>query len=160
MKSEEVMSNSASDRSDRAYRISAVASSFVHVFCPQVQAFEPIYSQIGLNYLTLCSTKTDICAFAFNISRFAEQTLIQIRWKLIISERHAIDIWNCYCGSDIIRIISGCKWIWIAKRKIDKTGNEKGMAYIVCSTERWRAKGADYETKALLYLMGGRDEMA
>jgi hypothetical protein len=32
------------------------------------------------------------------------------------------------------------------------------MAYIVCSTEGKRGKGADYETKALLYLMGGRED--
>lgn len=32
------------------------------------------------------------------------------------------------------------------------------MVYIVRSTESKRAKGADYETKALLYLMGGRDD--
>lgn len=32
------------------------------------------------------------------------------------------------------------------------------MAYIVSSTERVRGKGADYETKAMLYLMGGRED--
>ncbi len=32
------------------------------------------------------------------------------------------------------------------------------MTYIVRSTESKRGKGADYETKALLYLMGGRDD--
>ena len=32
------------------------------------------------------------------------------------------------------------------------------MAYIVSSTEKVRGKGADYETKAMLYLMGGRED--
>jgi hypothetical protein len=34
------------------------------------------------------------------------------------------------------------------------------MAYIVSSTEKVRGKGADYETKAMLYLMGGREKTA
>ena len=33
------------------------------------------------------------------------------------------------------------------------------MAYIVSSTEKVRGKGADYETKAMLYLMGGREDL-
>ena len=32
------------------------------------------------------------------------------------------------------------------------------MTYIVSSTEKVRGKGADYETKALLYLMSGRED--
>ena len=32
------------------------------------------------------------------------------------------------------------------------------MAYIVSSTEKVRGKGADYETKAMLYLMSGRED--
>ena len=32
------------------------------------------------------------------------------------------------------------------------------MAYIVSSTEKIRGKGADYETKAMLYLMSGRED--
>ena len=32
------------------------------------------------------------------------------------------------------------------------------MSYVICSTEKVKGIGAEYETKAMLYLMNGRED--